>query len=150
MDRKLSLCSKQKDIMGARRIFTREYKERAVELALKTNRKQTEIAQELGITGNMLARWKREMKESERGSMKAFSGRGNARDEQMARLRKKNADLWETNEILKKAFVHLHGTKSPLAAYLSYTCIKDSTRLRRWLGNWGQPKWVVCVACKKT
>jgi transposase-like protein len=49
-------------IMGERRVFTRECKERAVELALKTDRKQPEIAQELGINGNMLARWKREMK----------------------------------------------------------------------------------------
>jgi transposase len=46
----------------------------------------------------------REMKQSEIGpTKKAFSGRGNARDEQMARLRKENADLRETNEILKKA-----------------------------------------------
>jgi transposase-like protein len=93
---------KAEDIMGARRVFTREFKEPAVELALKTNRKQSEITQHLGITGNMLARWKREIKESERGSMKAFSGRGNARDEEIARLRKENAGLRETNEILKK------------------------------------------------
>jgi hypothetical protein len=32
--------------------------------------------------------------------MKAFSGRGNARDEEMARL--ENTDLRETNELLKK------------------------------------------------
>jgi hypothetical protein len=42
------------------------------------------------------------MKQSETGPMKVFTGGGNARDEQMARLRKENADLRETNEILKK------------------------------------------------
>jgi transposase-like protein len=109
---------KAEDIMGARSVFTRECKERAVDLALKTDRKQPEIAQDLGIDQNMLARWKQEMKQSETGPMKTFTGSGNARDEQMARLRKENAGLWETNEILKKAFVHLHGRESPVAAYL--------------------------------
>jgi transposase-like protein len=33
--------------MGARSVFTRECKERAVELALKTDRNLSEIAQEL-------------------------------------------------------------------------------------------------------
>jgi transposase len=108
---------KEGSIMGARSVFTREFKERAVELALNTNRKRSEIAQKLGIDHNMLARWKREMKQNETGSMKAFTGRGNARDEQMARLRKEIAGLRETNDILKKAFVHLHGRESPVAAY---------------------------------
>jgi hypothetical protein len=44
----------------------------------------------------MLARWKRELKQGETGPMKAFSGRGNARDEEMVRLQKENADLRET------------------------------------------------------
>jgi transposase len=96
---------KAEGIMGARSVFTRECKERAVELALKTNRKQTEIAQDLGINQNMLVRWKLEMRQSETEPMKAFTGRGNARDEQMARLWKEIADLRETNEILKKAIV---------------------------------------------
>jgi transposase len=87
---------KEGSIMGARSIFTKEFKERAVELALNTNRKQTEIAQDLGINWNMPTRWMREMKQRETGPMKAFTGRGNARDEQMVRLRKENADLRET------------------------------------------------------
>jgi transposase-like protein len=41
--------------MGEKRVFTKEFKERAVELALKGERKQSEIAQDLGINGNMLA-----------------------------------------------------------------------------------------------
>jgi transposase len=93
---------KEGSIMGARSVFTKEFKKRAVELALNTNRKHSEIAQGLGINQNILARWKREMKQSETGPRKAFTGRGNARDEQMARLRKEIAGLQETNEILKK------------------------------------------------
>jgi transposase-like protein len=61
--------------MKARRVFTREFKERALELALNTNRKQSEIAQDLGINQSMLARWKWEMKQSESG-MKRRHGCG--------------------------------------------------------------------------
>ncbi|MDR2792235.1 MAG: transposase [Treponema sp.] len=49
--------------MGERRVFIGECKERPVEVAMKRNRKQSEIAREFGINGNMLARWKREMKQ---------------------------------------------------------------------------------------
>jgi transposase len=86
-----------------KREFTKEFKERAVELALKGDRKQSEIAGNLGIDGNTLSRWKREIKQAEGGSLKAFPGKGKARDEEVARLRKENEDLRETNEILKKA-----------------------------------------------
>jgi transposase-like protein len=40
--------------MGWRGVFTKDFKERAVELALKTDRRQSEIAEELGINGNRL------------------------------------------------------------------------------------------------
>ena len=89
--------------MGERRVFTKEFKEQAVELALRGDRKLGELAAELGISGNMLARWKREARQAGEGVLKAFPGKGNARDEELARLRKENADLRETNEILKKA-----------------------------------------------
>jgi transposase len=100
---------KEGSIMGARSVFTKEFKERAVERALNTNRKHSEIAQDLGINRNMLARWMREVKQRETRPMKAFTGRGNARDEQMARLRKENVGLRETNEILKKAIAIFTG-----------------------------------------
>jgi transposase-like protein len=41
--------------------------------------------------------------------MKAFTGRGNARDEETARLRKEIVDPRETNEILKKAIAVFTG-----------------------------------------
>jgi transposase-like protein len=100
--------------MGERRVFTGKCKERAVELALKTDRKQSEIALEFGINGNRLARWKREMKQGERGLMKAFTGRGNARNEDMARLKKENANLRETNEI--------PGNRVPVHAAVAVGC----------------------------
>jgi transposase len=89
--------------MGERRTFTKEFKERAVDLAERGDIKAGELAAELGISGNILARWRREARQGQEGPSKAFPGHGNARDEEVARLRKEVADLRETNEILKKA-----------------------------------------------
>jgi transposase-like protein len=74
--------------------------------------RQSQIAHQLCINGNMFVWWKREVKQGETGPVKTFTGSGKARDEEVTRLRQENADLRETNEILKKAFVHLHDTKS--------------------------------------
>jgi len=90
--------------MGQRRVFTKEFKEEAVALARTSGKPQTDIANSLGIDVNTLCRWKREAgKASVDGNIRVFPGRGNARDEEVARLRKEVADLKETNEILKKA-----------------------------------------------
>jgi transposase-like protein len=53
--------------MGEKRSFTKEFKERAVELALKTDRKQSEVVAGLGIGGNTLSRWRRETRQAEGG-----------------------------------------------------------------------------------
>ncbi|MDR0637765.1 MAG: transposase [Spirochaetaceae bacterium] len=53
--------------MEERRIFTKEFKERVAELARAADRKQPETATGLGISGNMLARWKREAKQGGAG-----------------------------------------------------------------------------------
>jgi transposase len=90
--------------MAQRRVFTKEFKEEAVALIRTSDRTVTDIANSLGINVNMLCRWKREAERAVlNGSIKAFPGKGNARDEEVTRLRKENADLRETNEILKKA-----------------------------------------------
>jgi transposase-like protein len=62
-----------------------------------------EVAEELGFERSNLSRWIREKEEGKTGELKVFPGQGNPRDEELARLRKENADLRETNEILKKA-----------------------------------------------
>jgi len=89
----------------ARRRFPAEFKQNAVELVRTSGRTVTDIANELGINRNLLDRWRRETQEGEGSKRKAFVGQGHARDEEVARLRKENADLRETNEILKKAMV---------------------------------------------
>jgi transposase len=90
--------------MAKRREYTREFKESAMELYRSSSGKsRKEVAEGLGISPENLRRWLREEEESEKGKLKVFPGRGNPRDEEVARLRKEVADLRETNEILKKA-----------------------------------------------
>ena len=88
-----------------RRIYTKEFKESALELyQRKSNEKSIkDVAEELGISAENLRRWIRESQESVTKNIKAFPGQGNPRDEELFQLRKKLADLEETNEILKKA-----------------------------------------------
>ena len=88
--------------MSERREYTQAFKESALEL-VRQGRKAREVAQELGICPTNLHRWRRESFEGEVKNLKIFPGRGNPRDEEVARLKKENADLRETNEILKKA-----------------------------------------------
>ena len=91
--------------MIRRRTYTREFKKSAVELYRSHSDEKTtkEIADELGIHQENLCRWLRESKEGEASNIRVFPGQGNPRDEELARLKKENADLRETNEILKKA-----------------------------------------------
>ena len=91
--------------MIRRRTYTKEFKESAIELYRSQSSEKTtkEIADELGIHQENLYRWLRESKEGEIKKITVFPGQGNPRDEEVARLRKENADLRETNEILKKA-----------------------------------------------
>jgi len=91
--------------MRKRREYTKQFKESAIDLYRRNSEEKTpkDVAEELGISTENLRRWLRESQESEEKSIRAFPGQGNPRDEEMARLKKENADLRETNEILKKA-----------------------------------------------
>jgi transposase len=91
--------------MIRRRTYTSEFKESAIELYHNHSGEKTtkEVAEELGIHQENLCRWLRESKASGETNIKVFPGHGNPRDEEVARLKKENADLRETNEILKKA-----------------------------------------------
>jgi transposase len=89
--------------MGRRRKYTREFKESAVELYHSSGKPFIEVAEGLGISPENLRRWVVESEKGKADGIKAFPGQGNPRDEELARLKKENADLRETNEILKKA-----------------------------------------------
>jgi transposase-like protein len=89
--------------MGRRRTYTREFKESAIELYHSSGKASKDVSDDLGINPENLRRWLREKKEGEAGNIRVFPGQGNPRDEELSRLRKENADLRETVEILKKA-----------------------------------------------
>jgi len=53
---------KSKSPQGSRRVFTREFKEEAVQMILDGH-KPSAIAERLGISRNLLYRWKRDLVE---------------------------------------------------------------------------------------
>ena len=89
--------------MKERRVYTKEFKESAVGLYHKSGKTLQEVSEGLGIPPENLRRWVRESHRGEAKGIKIYPGQGNPRDEEMARLKKRVADLEQTNEILKKA-----------------------------------------------
>ena len=52
---------------------------------LSSGKKVSEVAQDPGIRHDLISRWRKELTED---NVKAFSGSGNPRDEELARLKK--------------------------------------------------------------
>lgn len=86
--------------MNTRRKYDRQFKIDAVNLVNSSDKSVSEVARSLGVRPDLVARWKREL---EQGNIKAFPGQGNPRDEEIARLKKENAELKLERDILKKA-----------------------------------------------
>ena len=86
--------------MQQRRRFSDEFKLEAVSLANQSNVSLKQIAEELGINAGMLGRWRREL--NQHGD-KAFRGQGNARDEEMATLKRELARVRKERDFLKEA-----------------------------------------------
>jgi transposase len=86
-----------------RKQFDKEFKLMAVNLCL-LGKATREVADELGITVDLVNRWRRERQQFREGS---FSGHGNANmtDEQkeISRLKKELREAQLESEILKKA-----------------------------------------------
>ncbi len=87
-----------------RRAFTEEFKRDAVQLASERGNVSA-VARELGIGESCLNRWKRTLEQPDTGqaATRPFPGKGNPRDEEMAKLQRELARVKEENEILKKA-----------------------------------------------
>lgn len=91
---------------GTRRTYSAEFKAEAVKLVKAGNKEVTQIARELEVSRQLLYYWARQ---SDRRKGKplsdVFPGHGKRTAEQMEldRLRRENAQLRESNEILKKA-----------------------------------------------
>lgn len=80
-----------------RRKYSREFKEEAVGLVTKQGYGVSEAARNLGISANMLGRWKREMKKQ------AAGGDTLVLEAELKKLRRENEQLRMEREILKKA-----------------------------------------------
>ena len=72
----------------SRRKFSDEFKREAVALTQQSGVTQTQIARELGISAGLLGRRVRALRES---AEQAFPGKGNARDTELAALKRELA-----------------------------------------------------------
>lgn len=86
--------------MSTKRKYDNQFKKDAIELLISSGKTATQVAMDLGIRSEIISRWKREFNEGEKVS---FPGQGNARDQEVRRLKKENAELKMEREILKKA-----------------------------------------------
>ena len=86
--------------MNTRRKYDKQFKIDAVELLKNSDKTIAEIAHDLGIRYDLLSRWNREF---ETDNKQAFTGNGNPRDEDLAKLKKELANVQEERDILKKA-----------------------------------------------
>lgn len=86
--------------MQQRRKYSDEFKKEAVSLANQSNVSLNQVSEELGINSGMLGRWRKEL--SALGD-KAFIGKGNARDEEMAALKRELARVKKERDFLKEA-----------------------------------------------
>ncbi len=71
--------------MSKRKRCSPEYKRELVEVVRRSRSSCRQIALEVGVNPNMLAR---SVREADAGAGKAFPGRGTPRDEEMARLKR--------------------------------------------------------------
>jgi transposase len=84
--------------VAKRRSYSKEFKEEAVRLAEANGFSQT--ARDLDVHVSLLHKWGRHL---EKNGKKAFPGKGNPRDEHIARIERENVRLREEVAILKKA-----------------------------------------------
>ena len=86
--------------MATRRKFSDEYKREAVRLATEPGVTKSQVARELGVNANLLARWCRDL---ESNGTAAFPGHGKPRDEEMASLKRELARVKKERDFLKEA-----------------------------------------------
>jgi len=86
--------------MSKRRKFSVEFKREAVALTRQSGVSCRQVALEIGINPNLLARWRRE---ADKASDRAFSGSGTSRDEEMAKLKRELARVKKERDFLREA-----------------------------------------------
>ena len=85
-----------------RRRYDRAFKEGAVRMVIENGQTIAGTARDLGITENMLTRWKKEYLEDQEN---AFPGQGRMKPEEaeIHQLKRRVADMEQEREILKKS-----------------------------------------------
>jgi transposase len=86
--------------MSKRKRYSPEYKRELVELVRRSQSSCRQIALEVGVNPNMLARW---VREADAGGGKAFPGGGVPRDEELARLKRELSKVTRERDFLKDA-----------------------------------------------
>jgi transposase len=86
--------------MGARRKFSAEYKREAVAMLDAPGVTVSQIAGDLEIGANVLARWRRELRHH---PQQAFVGNGKSRDEELSQLRRELARVTKERDFLREA-----------------------------------------------
>jgi transposase-like protein len=86
----------------SRKVYTRQFKEEALELLQTSGRSANQLEQELGIGKGCLTRWKQELTAE---GEQAFPGHGHLPPDQerLRRLERENEILRQERDILKKA-----------------------------------------------
>ncbi len=90
-----------------RRRYTREFKTETARLSERSDKTARQVAEDLGAPEKALHRWRSEMRISRRRGGRFAPGHGQARDEELERLRKENQQLRLERDILKKAIAFL-------------------------------------------
>lgn len=78
--------------------YPKEFKAEAVALVLEQGYSVPEAAKSLGVSANLLYRWKQQIEDQQQGQLLDDGER-----EELKRLRKENKELRMEKEILKKA-----------------------------------------------
>jgi transposase len=86
-----------------RRHFTPEFKDEAVRLSERPGITVRQTAQDLGLREKLLHRWRSEKRASEQNGTRFAPGQGQARDEELAQLKRENEQLRLERDVLKKA-----------------------------------------------
>lgn len=86
--------------MQKRRQYSAQFKQGAVEQTRQPGVSCAQVARELGIGANLLTRWRRE---ADKAGPKAFGGTGNARDEEVAALKRELARVKKERDFLREA-----------------------------------------------
>ncbi|MCJ7558978.1 MAG: transposase [Gammaproteobacteria bacterium] len=85
-----------------RKKFTKKQKLEAVRRIENGEKTLSEVGREMGVAASTVSVWRKEWQELGVGAFPG-QGRGDSKDQELARLRREVASLKEDNEILKKA-----------------------------------------------